>query len=443
MTLDRERLRELGKPFPADEIEWRIGRAGTKNNGDVWAKVLAYVTNRAIMGILDEICGPENWRNEFQEHGEGWLCGLSIRIGDEWITKWDGAPETGFESFKGGLSDAMKRAAVQWGIGRYLYGLDEGWAEVSMEARRGDGWRYQPKGKKTPQFWWRPPTLPAWALPEGHEPEQRDDAQQEESPAKPADPLPDDLDAALKVLEPYAGDQQAQKLGTDQARKFAAAIKAQGWSAEDAKQLLAQIGINKSTLLPMTTTPWGRLDKVIFKLCEKHDPAGDPPEDELDEYHTEDEMREIMPSRTPVEILRDARTIYEDEPDAKPMPAAETRLEAIAREGGWPEERWGDIVAFVTRGGVPMDCSSRLVEALEELFLLPYGDILSQVGGDLHGWEPEDRQQLEHLCRLMQIPTTSDGTESIPDAELKKELVTQLDYLMEPSEDLFEDTVVI
>jgi hypothetical protein len=155
---------QLGEPFPAEDVEWRVGQAGKKGEG-VWAKVLAYVTNRAIQERLDAVMGPVNWRNEFREGpGGGVLCGLSVRWAEEWVTKWDGAENTNFESVKGGLSGAMKRAAVQWGIGRYLYNLPEGWANV-----HGGGRHYQGanKEKGTPAFKWDPPPLPAWALPGG------------------------------------------------------------------------------------------------------------------------------------------------------------------------------------------------------------------------------------------------------------------------------------
>ena len=39
----------------------------------------------------------------------------------EWIGKSDGADDSNIEAAKGGLSAALKRAAVQWGIARYLY----------------------------------------------------------------------------------------------------------------------------------------------------------------------------------------------------------------------------------------------------------------------------------------------------------------------------------
>lgn len=129
-------LSELLVPFQPDDIEWRVQRYGVKNDKP-WAFVIPYIQNRAIMDRLDTVCGPENWRNEFKDwHGsKSCLCGISIKTGDEWVTKWDGADDTDIESVKGGLSNAMKRAAVQWGIGRYLYSCGGGWAVFSDKGK--------------------------------------------------------------------------------------------------------------------------------------------------------------------------------------------------------------------------------------------------------------------------------------------------------------------
>ena len=125
---------------------------------------LAYVTNRAIMNRLDEVCGPENWKNEFKAAPDGGiLCGISIKIGDEWVTKWDGAENTDIEAVKGGLSGAMKRAAVQWGIGRYLYKLEESWINANENGA------YRGKTKDGTTFKWDAPSLPAWALPKDYD----------------------------------------------------------------------------------------------------------------------------------------------------------------------------------------------------------------------------------------------------------------------------------
>lgn len=166
--MDSINLTKLQEPFSSDDIEWRIGRAGYTKDGKLYATCLAYVTNRAIMNRLDDVCGAGSWKNEYKEWGVGGkagiLCGISIKIKDEWVTKWDGAENTDIEAVKGGLSDAMKRAAVQWGIGRYLYNLEEGFAVITDNGKhfaRGN----DKKANKDYAFKWNPPALPGWALP--------------------------------------------------------------------------------------------------------------------------------------------------------------------------------------------------------------------------------------------------------------------------------------
>jgi hypothetical protein len=155
-------LEKLKEPFPEKDLEWRIQSAGS-TNGKVWARVLTYITNRAIMDRLDEVVGVGNWKNEFKEWmKDSILCGISIKIDGEWVCKWDGADGTDIEATKGGLSGAMKRAGVQWGIGRYLYNLDAEYAIITP-----DGKHYQPKKDgKYEAFKWNPPMLPKWALPD-------------------------------------------------------------------------------------------------------------------------------------------------------------------------------------------------------------------------------------------------------------------------------------
>lgn len=160
-------LLALAAKFPVEDLEWRIGEAGKRQNGEIWARVFTYITNRAIQTRLDDVVGPANWRNEFREWmGTAQLCGISILVDGQWVTKWDGAGATDVEGIKGGLSDAMKRAAVQWGIGRYLYDLDEGWAEILPAGSKHKGSHYG-KTKDGTVFYWLPPELPAWALPDG------------------------------------------------------------------------------------------------------------------------------------------------------------------------------------------------------------------------------------------------------------------------------------
>lgn len=120
-------LQNLHAPFPPNEIEWRVG---STNRDKTSGLALAYLTARHVMERLDEVCGPENWQDRYEFHGKRTVCYLSIRIGDQWVTKADGAGDSDVEAEKGAISDALKRAAVKWGIGRYLYSLGNTWVQL-------------------------------------------------------------------------------------------------------------------------------------------------------------------------------------------------------------------------------------------------------------------------------------------------------------------------
>ena len=203
----QEHLRLLQEPFQPKEVEWRIGRSGCKKDGNVWALCLAYVTNRAIQQRLDDVLGPSMWKNRYKSGPSGGvICGLSIRClntdgegyKEEWVTKWDGAEARDIEAVKSALSDSMKRAACQWGIGRYLYDLEEGWAEVSDNKMPGAKRAkcQGPGGDKW--FFWLPPKLPHWALPNNTSPSGSPAREVAEQSPVEEEPQPvDQLNAAL------------------------------------------------------------------------------------------------------------------------------------------------------------------------------------------------------------------------------------------------------
>lgn len=193
-------LEDLKKPFPAADIEWRVQSSGMKN-GKPWLLVLAYVTNRAVQDRLDDVCGPENWKNRYDIGPSGGIvCGISIRIDGEWVEKWDGAENTKHEAIKGGLSGSMKRAVVQWGIGRYLYNLSATFAVVNEKGQYSDvvyPTKAEQKKKQNGQWIkWNPPALPKWALPEGEKavtpepPENKTKPQRETSPKSTPESTP-------------------------------------------------------------------------------------------------------------------------------------------------------------------------------------------------------------------------------------------------------------
>jgi len=140
--MEQKRAREiqqaLALPFAPEDLEWRLQ---TALEDKMRGLAVPYVTNRAIQNRLDDVVGPNNWYNDYKPwHSAGkkdaQLCGIAIYFeGRGFITKWDGAEDSDIEPVKGGLSDSMKRAAVQWGIGRVLYSMDTVWVDIERHGK--------------------------------------------------------------------------------------------------------------------------------------------------------------------------------------------------------------------------------------------------------------------------------------------------------------------
>lgn len=172
MADEKTILERLAEPFHPEDIEWRVQQAGIGAGGSPWAMVIPYITNRAIQQRLDDVVGL-NWQNVQKPtpDGKGYICGISIFNNNEWITRYDGAEYTNIEPLKGALSGSMKRAGAQFGIGRYLYNLDEQFAECrTVQSRRdcADGENFQKvkqRNKSDVFIAWKTPRLPSWAVP--------------------------------------------------------------------------------------------------------------------------------------------------------------------------------------------------------------------------------------------------------------------------------------
>jgi hypothetical protein len=140
----------LTAPFPADAIHFKP--LAVKGNR---ALAAAYLDARAVMQRLDCVFGVGGWQDSYQiVEGGSVVCTLSVKASEvEWVHKMDVGspseqPDDG-DKLKAAFSDALKRAAIKLGIGRYLYRLPRQWVD------------YDPEAKQFKQT----PTLPAWALP--------------------------------------------------------------------------------------------------------------------------------------------------------------------------------------------------------------------------------------------------------------------------------------
>lgn len=140
---------DLTAPFGVNEV--RFKPQSVKGNR---ALAIAYIDARLVMDRLDDVLGVENWMDEYEILNDGSvMCRLKLKLNGEWVTKSDvGSPSEqpdGGDRLKAAFSDALKRAAIKFGIGRYLYRLPAVWCD------------YDPQKKQFTQQ----PQLPHWALP--------------------------------------------------------------------------------------------------------------------------------------------------------------------------------------------------------------------------------------------------------------------------------------
>lgn len=136
----------LAAPFDPIRVSWRLG---STNRDKTKGMALAYIDARDVMDRLDAVCGPAGWQRRYTHANVKTVCEIGINLmanvprvyvasEDEfkpppeprWVWKADGAGDSDVEAEKGALSDAFKRAAVNWGIGRYLYDLKSPWVEI-------------------------------------------------------------------------------------------------------------------------------------------------------------------------------------------------------------------------------------------------------------------------------------------------------------------------
>ena len=165
-TLTREVLEALGAPFPDDEIDFL-----PRGNWEGKARALAYIDARTVMRRLDAVVGPAHWSFDFDPlSADGKMVRGKLTVLG--VTKCDageGASED--EVLKSAVSDALKRCAVHFGIGRYLYYLPSVWAPYDQRKRQfSETPRIQPAAvEKALAICGVPTTPPPVRTSRGHE----------------------------------------------------------------------------------------------------------------------------------------------------------------------------------------------------------------------------------------------------------------------------------
>jgi len=147
MDLTKEILNQLRAPFPVEDVHWK---PQTFNGDKTQALAVAYIDARDVMARLDKTVFG-NWEFRLTPDGLNMIGALTV-CG---VTRSDvGSPGGSVEGImrKASASDALKRSAVMFGIGRYLYRLDATWCSYEENRRRLT----------------QTPTMPRWATPDGY-----------------------------------------------------------------------------------------------------------------------------------------------------------------------------------------------------------------------------------------------------------------------------------
>lgn len=124
-----EIAKALAAPFTSTQVRYKPGAVSGNR-----ALAMPYVDARAVMGRLDEVLGIDGWHDSYEPLADGTvICRLSCRIGGEWIEKADvGEGKARKDAFSG----ALKRAAVKFGIGRYLYAVKATWRDYDPRTKQ-------------------------------------------------------------------------------------------------------------------------------------------------------------------------------------------------------------------------------------------------------------------------------------------------------------------
>lgn len=152
--MSHEILARLAAPFPADVVSWRVG---STNSDKTKGMALAYVDSRDVQRRFDEVMGAD-WQDELVVQSNGLVtCRIGLYIDGQWRWRQDGTAAIR-ESYgadgkplsikdeqaremeqKGASSDAFKRCAVKWSVGRYLYDMPSPWVAINQYKQIADG----------------------------------------------------------------------------------------------------------------------------------------------------------------------------------------------------------------------------------------------------------------------------------------------------------------
>ena len=134
-SLSVEVLKQLAKPF--EKISWRPQRVikSSKNNKH-WGIMIAYINARDVIDRLNEVVGAD-WNFTWTPTPATNVVKGRLEIFNSY--KEDvGYPNSDRDTYpyKSAVSDALKRCAVQYGVGRFLYNLENKFIEYDAYGKK-------------------------------------------------------------------------------------------------------------------------------------------------------------------------------------------------------------------------------------------------------------------------------------------------------------------
>ncbi len=127
-------MAELAAPFTIIGADGKIYPAVKWYQQTNKGICVPYIDARQVTQRLNDVLGIDGWSNTFIETtSSGLICELSLIINGVQITKSNVGTKSNIAAEKGQASDALKRAAVAFGIGAYIYEM----APVQMQVNGG------------------------------------------------------------------------------------------------------------------------------------------------------------------------------------------------------------------------------------------------------------------------------------------------------------------
>jgi len=124
-----------------DDLEFRAQTLARNNESALW---IPYIKMACASAIMDEWCGPANWRNTYDlvtiSGAECMVATIEVTFdgGETWVGKSNVGVASNMESQKGMFSDSLKRClSLMWGVGRDVYSLGGVWAPAKVIERNG------------------------------------------------------------------------------------------------------------------------------------------------------------------------------------------------------------------------------------------------------------------------------------------------------------------